>query len=82
MRIDDNAFELLELSLRPLKAYRFSFTAEGKRHSWIRFYRVGMEDALTDCKRVALRECEDASAFLIESDQDDEAVRQSWGLDF
>jgi hypothetical protein len=67
---------------KDLKPYRFSFTAEGKRHSWVRFYRVGMEHALTDCKRVALREYEDASAFLIESDQDDEDVRKSWGLSF
>jgi hypothetical protein len=64
-----------------LKPYRFSFTASGIRHTWIRFYR-NMEYALQDSKRIALRENADASAFLIESDQDDIDVRKSWGLDF
>lgn len=65
-----------------LKPYRFSFTAENRRHVWIRFYRVSMLAALADCKRVALREYDDARAFLIESDQDDIDVRKSWGLSF
>ena len=66
-----------------LKPYRFSFTADGIRHTWIRFYR-DMETALEDSKRVAIKENPTAkcSAFFIESDQNDEAIRKSWGLDF
>jgi hypothetical protein len=64
-----------------LSPYRFSFTSGAERHVWIRFYRYGIEAALEDCKRVALRECADAHSFLIESDQDDIGVRKSWGLD-
>jgi hypothetical protein len=64
-----------------LSPYRFSFTGGETRHVWIRFYRYGLEAALEDCKRVALRECSDAHGFLIESDQDDLEIRKSWGLD-
>jgi hypothetical protein len=63
-----------------LKPYRFSFTAQGKRHVWVRFYH-DIHRALEDCKRIALNEyplC--AHGFLIESDQDDEQIRKSWGL--
>ena len=62
-----------------IKPYRFSFTAQGKRHVWIRFYD-DMGDALNNCKEVAMREYTDAKAFVIESDQDDEAIRKAWGL--
>ena len=64
-----------------LKPYRFSFFSHDVRYVWIRFYRIDMESALEDCKKVALRENPDACAFMIESDQDSLAVRQSWGLD-
>jgi len=46
-----------------------------------RIYNCDMEEALADCKKVALQENPDACAFMIESDQDDLAVRKSWGLD-
>jgi hypothetical protein len=62
-----------------LSPYRFSFTAGGIRHSWIRFYH-DMETAFEDSKRVALRENDDAHGFLIESDQNDPSIRRSWGL--
>jgi hypothetical protein len=63
-----------------MKPYRFTFNANGKRHSWIRFYRDDMELALADSKEVALREYPLAHAFMIESDQNDESIRKSWGL--
>jgi len=64
--------------------YRFSFIAEGTRHSWIRFSRNGMEAALAAAKLVAHREypATPIHAFLIESDQDDEIIRKSWGLPY
>ena len=65
-----------------LKPYRFSFTSGTERHVWIRFYSCDMEEALADCKKVALQENPDACAFLIESDQESAEVRKSWGLDF
>lgn len=64
-----------------MKPYRFSFTAGGVRHAWIRFYR-DMETALADSKRVALHENHDAHSFLIESDQGNAEIRKSWGLNF
>ena len=66
-----------------LKPYKFSFTAHNGRaivrHNWIRFGR-DMYVALEDSKQAALREYSDAHGFMIESDQDSEEVRQSWGL--
>jgi hypothetical protein len=66
-----------------LPPYRFSFTAHNGRavvrHNWIRFYR-DINTALEDFKLVALREYSDAHGFMIESDQDNEEVRRSWGL--
>ncbi len=67
--------------LPELKPYRFSFTSRKVRHVWIRFYH-SMEVALSDSKQVALRDNPDARDFMIESDQDDETIRKSWGLDF
>ena len=64
-----------------LKPYRFSFISDGRRHSWIRFYR-DMETALQDSKKVAIRENSDAHGFMIESDQDSREIRATWGLDF
>lgn len=63
-----------------MSPYRFSFTAAGTRHAWVRFYRCDMYAALEDCKAVALREYPEAHAFMIESDQDDAEIRKSWGL--
>ncbi len=67
-----------------LKPYRFSFVSKslngGRRVYWIRFYRCSMEQAFEDCKRVARRENADAQGYMIESDQDDEGIRKSWGL--
>jgi len=62
-----------------LKPYRFSFITDGGRRYWIRFYR-DMETAFADSKQVALRENSNARSFAIESDQDDESIRRSWGL--
>lgn len=62
--------------------YRFSFiNPEWGTHRvyWVRFYR-DMEVALSDSKRVALRECPKAHSFMIESDQDSKEIRKSWGL--
>ncbi len=70
----------MEHNLHP---YRFSFTAHNGRavvrHNWIRFYR-DMETALEDSKQAALREYNDAHDFMIESDQDSEEIRRSWGI--
>lgn len=67
----------IDLGLRP---YRFSFTANGKRHVWIRFYH-DIHQALEDCKFHANREYPlFAHDFLIESDQDSEEIRKAWGL--
>ena len=62
-----------------LKPYRFSFTTQGQRQHWIRFYR-DMEAGFEDCKQLAIKENEDASGFAIESDQDSAEIRKSWGL--
>ena len=79
-QLDDTTMLAIERS-QSLKPYRFSFFSHDVRQVWIRFYRIDMESALEDCKKVALRENPDACAFMIESDQDDLAVRKSWGLD-
>ena len=63
-----------------MRPYRFSFFLHDVRQVWIRFYQIDMEAALEDCKKAALRENPDACAFMIESDQDDESIRKSWGL--
>lgn len=71
------------MSLQRLKPYRFSFLSESlnptERVYWIRFYN-DMETAFNNSKRVALLENPDAHSFMIESDQDDVAIRKSWGL--
>ena len=60
--------------------YLFCFSAEGRRHKWVRFYRVDMYAALDDCKAAARREYPLAHGFIIYSDQGDEEIRKSWGL--
>ena len=63
-----------------MKPYRFSFVTEGVRQNWVRFYHDDMELAFSNSKQVALREFSDAHSFMIESDQNSEEIRKSWGL--
>ena len=71
----------MESQFHGMTPYRFSFISHsGKRIYWIRFYRCGMEDALKDCIAVAKKEDSTAHGFAIESDQDSDEIRKSWGL--
>ena|SRR5690242_2971795 len=64
-RIRLTAYALAQSKLKP---YRISFTVEGKRHKWIRFYN-NMEAGFSDAKELALKEYPTAHGFMIESNQ-------------